>query len=34
VLAEPTPGGLRAQPVFDCNTPPIPAFLPAPGFVF
>jgi protein-L-isoaspartate(D-aspartate) O-methyltransferase len=34
VLAEATPAGLRAQPVFDCATPLIPALLPAPGFVF
>ncbi|HKM62487.1 MAG TPA: protein-L-isoaspartate O-methyltransferase [Acidisphaera sp.] len=34
VLAEPSSAGLSVQPVFDCNTPPIPAFLPAPGFVF
>lgn len=34
VLAEPTPVGLRAQPVFDCSTPPIPSLLPEPGFVF
>ncbi len=34
VLAEPTPAGLRAQPAFDCATPPIPSLRPAPGFVF
>ncbi len=34
VLAEPTPVGLRAQPMFDCATPPIPSLLPKPGFVF
>jgi protein-L-isoaspartate(D-aspartate) O-methyltransferase len=34
VLAEPTPVGLRAQPWFDCATPPIPSLLPAPSFVF
>ena len=34
VLAEPTPVGLRAQPVFDCATPLIPSLLPQPGFVF
>lgn len=34
VLAEPTPVGLRAQPMFDCATPPIPSLLPAPAFVF
>jgi protein-L-isoaspartate(D-aspartate) O-methyltransferase len=34
VLAEPTPVGLRAQPVFDCATPLIPSLLPEPGFVF
>ncbi len=34
VLAEPTPAGLRAQPVFDCATPLIPNLLPEPGFVF
>ena len=34
VLAEPTPGGLRARPMFDCGTPPIPSLLPRPGFVF
>ena len=27
-------GGLRAQPLFDCATPPIPSLLPAPVFVF
>lgn len=34
VLAEPTPAGLRALPVFDCGTPPIPSLLPKTGFVF
>ena len=34
VLAEPTPAGLRALPIFDCATPPIPSLLPRPGFVF
>jgi protein-L-isoaspartate(D-aspartate) O-methyltransferase len=34
VLAEPTAGGLRAQPMFDCATPPLPALLPAPVFTF
>jgi protein-L-isoaspartate(D-aspartate) O-methyltransferase len=34
VLAEPTPAGLRAQPVFDCATPLIPSLLPEPAFVF
>lgn len=34
VLAEPTPAGLRALPIFDCATPPIPSLLPKPGFVF
>ena len=34
VLAEATPAGLRAQPVFDCATPLIPSLLPEPGFVF
>ncbi len=34
VLAEPTPGGLRARPMFDCATPPLPSLLPRPGFVF
>ncbi len=34
VLAEPTSGGLRARPVFDCATPPLPSLLPRPGFVF
>ncbi len=34
VLAELTPAGLRAQPMFDCATPLIPALLPAPSFVF
>ena len=34
VLAEPSIGGLRALPHFDCNTPFIPALLPVPGFTF
>ena len=34
VLAEPTLGGLRARPMFDCATPPIPSLLAKPGFVF
>lgn len=34
VLAEATPAGLRAQPVFDCATPALPSLLPAPEFQF
>ena len=34
VLAEPVGGGLRARPMFDCPTAPLPALRPAPGFVF
>src|SRR4051812_23144263 len=34
VLAEATPVGPRAQPVFDCATPVLPALLPAPAFEF
>jgi protein-L-isoaspartate(D-aspartate) O-methyltransferase len=34
ILAEATPAGLRPQPMFDCATPPIPALVPPPGFVF
>lgn len=34
VLAERTEAGLRAQPVFDCATPILPAFRPAPAFEF
>jgi protein-L-isoaspartate(D-aspartate) O-methyltransferase len=34
VLAEATPAGLRAQPVFDCATPPLPMLWPAPAFQF
>jgi protein-L-isoaspartate(D-aspartate) O-methyltransferase len=34
VLAEATPGGLRPQPLFDCNIPLIPALAPVAGFVF
>lgn len=34
VLAEPTAGGLRAQPAFDCATPLLPSFRPKPKFTF
>ena len=34
VLAEPTPAGLRAQPMFDCATPDLPSLRPAPVFEF
>jgi protein-L-isoaspartate(D-aspartate) O-methyltransferase len=34
VLAEATPAGLRAAPVFDCATPLLPSLVPAPAFVF
>ncbi len=34
VLAEPTPAGLRAQPMFDCATSPLPSLLPKPSFTF
>jgi protein-L-isoaspartate(D-aspartate) O-methyltransferase len=34
VLAEPTGASLRAQPMFDCATPPLPSLLPAPAFAF
>jgi protein-L-isoaspartate(D-aspartate) O-methyltransferase len=34
VLAEASSLGLRAQPMFDCNTPPLPSLLPAPVFEF
>ncbi|MEO8714894.1 MAG: protein-L-isoaspartate O-methyltransferase [Acetobacteraceae bacterium] len=34
VLAEPTPFGLRARPMFDCATPPLPSLLPKPVFTF
>jgi protein-L-isoaspartate(D-aspartate) O-methyltransferase len=34
VLAEPVPGGLRAQPEFDCATPLLRPLMRAPGFVF
>jgi protein-L-isoaspartate(D-aspartate) O-methyltransferase len=34
VLAERTGAGLRAQPVFDCATPMLPAFRPVPAFEF
>jgi hypothetical protein len=35
VLAETSDGGrLRAQPEFDCATPLLPAFRPAPAFQF
>ena len=33
-LAEATGAGLRAQPMFDCATPPLPSLLPAPAFAF
>jgi protein-L-isoaspartate(D-aspartate) O-methyltransferase len=34
VLAEATPAGLRAAPIFDCATPLLPSLVPAPEFVF
>ncbi len=34
VLAEATAAGLRAQPMFDCATAPLPSLLPSQGFVF
>ena len=34
VLAEATPAGLRAQPMFDCATPDLPSLRPAPVFEF
>jgi len=34
ILAEATPMGIHAQPIFDCATPLIPSLLPAAGFVF
>ena len=34
VLAEVTPAGLRAQPMFDCATPLIPELIKTSGFVF
>jgi len=34
VLAETTPAGLRAQPVFDCATPVLPSLRAAPVFQF
>jgi protein-L-isoaspartate(D-aspartate) O-methyltransferase len=34
VLGEASPAGLRPQPLFDCNSPLIPALTPAQGFVF
>ncbi len=34
VLAEAAGAGLRAQPMFDCTTPPLPSLLPAPAFAF
>lgn len=34
VLAEATPAGLRAQPVFDCATPVLPSLRPEPVFQF
>jgi protein-L-isoaspartate(D-aspartate) O-methyltransferase len=34
VLAEPTPGGLSAQPAFDCSAPVLPGLQSAASFVF
>ncbi|MDR3536466.1 MAG: protein-L-isoaspartate O-methyltransferase [Acetobacteraceae bacterium] len=34
ILAEATPAGLRAAPIFDCGTPLLPSLIPAPAFVF
>ncbi len=34
ILAEATQGGLRARPMFDCATPPLPSLVPAPAFEF
>ncbi len=34
ILAEATPAGLRAAPIFDCATPLLPSLIPAPAFVF
>lgn len=34
VLAEPSTGGLRAQPEFDATAPLLPSLLPAPSFTF
>lgn len=34
MLAEATPAGLRAQPIFDCATPILPSLRPAPAFQF
>jgi protein-L-isoaspartate(D-aspartate) O-methyltransferase len=34
VLAEHSSTGLRAQPIFDCATPPLPMLIPAPAFQF
>lgn len=34
VIAEPTPEGLRPQPVFDCATPVLPSLRPKPAFRF
>ena len=34
VLAEPTQGGLSAQPAFDCSAPVLPGLQSAAGFVF
>jgi protein-L-isoaspartate(D-aspartate) O-methyltransferase len=34
VLAEPTPGGLSAQPAFDCSAPVLPGLQSAGSFVF
>ncbi len=33
-IAEPTTGGLRAQPAFDASAPLLPGLAPAPGFTF
>lgn len=33
-VAEMTSGGLNTRAMFDCAMPPLPAFLPEPGFVF
>jgi protein-L-isoaspartate(D-aspartate) O-methyltransferase len=34
VLAEATQAGLRARPIFDCATPPLPSLVPAAAFQF
>lgn len=34
VLAEPSAGRLRAQPMFDCAVPTLPGFRPEPAFTF